>query len=64
MLRHTCKIIRMILKTEVYHFQTEYFFQHAHFYTIKIKKTQVASAGDVLGVHCVVYAAVGAVGKV
>ena len=32
------------------------------FYTIEIKKTQVASAGDVLGVHCVVYAAVGAGG--
>ena len=31
-----------------------------HLYTIEIKKTQVASAGDVLGVHCVVYAAVGA----
>ena len=29
---------------------------------IEIKKTQVASAGDVLGVHCVVYAAVGAGG--
>ena len=25
------------------------------FYTIEIRKTQVASAGDVLGVHCVVY---------
>ena len=34
----------------------------AYFYTIEIIKTQVASAGGMLGGNCVVYAAVGAGG--